>query len=52
MKLGAIVLDCAGTDDRWVVVNDFVGSTIIYAFMQAVGMVNDHTSDCFVGKEK
>ncbi len=25
----------------------FVGSTIIYAFMQAVGMVNDHTLDCF-----
>ncbi len=26
----------------------FVGSTIIYAFMQATGMVNDHTIDCFV----
>lgn len=25
----------------------FVGSTIIYAFMQAVGMVNDHDSSCF-----
>jgi DNA-3-methyladenine glycosylase I len=25
----------------------FVGSTICYAFMQAVGMVDDHTSDCF-----
>jgi len=25
----------------------FVGSTIIYAFMQAVGMVNDHTINCF-----
>ncbi|MDP8050968.1 DNA-3-methyladenine glycosylase I [Pasteurella atlantica] len=25
----------------------FVGSTIIYAFMQAVGMVNDHQTDCF-----
>ena len=25
----------------------FVGSTIIYAHMQAVGMVNDHTIDCF-----
>lgn len=24
----------------------FVGSTIVYAFMQAVGMVNDHTVDC------
>ncbi len=25
----------------------FVGSTICYAFMQAVGMVNDHTQECF-----
>ena len=25
----------------------FVGDTICYAFMQAVGMVNDHTTDCF-----
>ncbi len=25
----------------------FVGKTICYAFMQAVGMVNDHTRDCF-----
>lgn len=25
----------------------FVGSTIIYAYMQAVGLVNDHTIDCF-----
>jgi len=25
----------------------FVGSTIVYAFMQAVGLVNDHTTDCF-----
>jgi DNA-3-methyladenine glycosylase I len=25
----------------------FVGTTICYAFMQAVGMVNDHASDCF-----
>jgi len=25
----------------------FVGPTICYAFMQAVGMVNDHTADCF-----
>ncbi len=25
----------------------FIGSTICYAFMQAVGMVNDHTVDCF-----
>lgn len=29
----------------------FVGSTVIYAFMQAVGMVNDHTTDCFRYKE-
>ena len=25
----------------------FVGPTIVYAFMQAVGIVNDHTTDCF-----
>jgi DNA-3-methyladenine glycosylase I len=25
----------------------FVGSTIMYAFMQATGMVNDHSADCF-----
>lgn len=35
---------------------NFVGSTIIYAFMQAVGLVNDHVVDCFrydeVGNEE
>jgi DNA-3-methyladenine glycosylase I len=30
----------------------FVGSTIVYAFMQAVGMVNDHTIDCFLSKKQ
>jgi DNA-3-methyladenine glycosylase I len=30
---------------------NFVGSTICYAFMQAVGIVNDHTVDCFRYKE-
>ncbi len=29
----------------------FVGTTICYAFMQAAGMVNDHTTDCFRYKE-
>jgi DNA-3-methyladenine glycosylase I len=29
----------------------FVGPTICYAFMQAVGMVNDHTADCFRYRE-
>ena len=29
----------------------FVGSTICYAFMQAVGMVNDHTTDCYRHRE-
>lgn len=29
----------------------FVGSTIMYAYMQASGMVNDHTQDCFRQKE-
>jgi len=30
---------------------NFVGSTIIYAYMQAVGMVNDHLVDCFRYRE-
>jgi DNA-3-methyladenine glycosylase I len=29
----------------------FIGSTICYAFMQAVGMVDDHTTDCFRSKK-
>ena len=29
----------------------FVGSTIIYAHMQATGMVNDHTTDCYRYKQ-
>ena len=29
----------------------FVGSTIIYSYLQAVGVVNDHTTDCFRYKE-
>jgi DNA-3-methyladenine glycosylase I len=29
----------------------FVGSTICYAFMQAIGMVNDHTVNCFRYRE-
>jgi DNA-3-methyladenine glycosylase I len=28
-----------------------VGSTIIYAHMQAIGMVNDHVVDCFRHRE-
>lgn len=27
---------------------NFVGSTIIYAYLQAVGVVNDHTVDCYL----
>ncbi|HLZ35928.1 MAG TPA: DNA-3-methyladenine glycosylase I [Nitrospira sp.] len=30
----------------------FAGSTIIYAYMQAVGMVNDHIVDCFLNKKR
>ena len=30
---------------------NFVGSTICYAFMQAVGMVNDHETSCFRHEE-
>ena len=26
----------------------FIGPTIMYAHMQAIGMVNDHTEDCFL----
>lgn len=29
----------------------FVGATVIYAFMQAIGMVNDHMNKCFRHKE-
>ena len=29
----------------------FVGSTIVYAFMQATGLVNDHSVDCFRWKD-
>jgi DNA-3-methyladenine glycosylase I len=29
----------------------FIGTTICYAFMQSIGMVNDHTTDCFRYKE-
>jgi len=29
----------------------FVGSTIVYAFMQAIGMVNDHLTTCFLYDE-
>ncbi|MBY8988713.1 MAG: DNA-3-methyladenine glycosylase I, partial [Candidatus Lokiarchaeota archaeon] len=25
----------------------FIGTTIIYAFLQTIGVVNDHTIDCF-----
>ena len=30
----------------------FIGSTICYAFMQATGMVNDHSMDCFCYQRK
>ena len=30
----------------------FVGSTICYAYMQAVGLVNDHAADCFKAKAR
>ncbi len=29
----------------------FVGSTIVYAHMQATGMINDHIKDCFIHSE-
>jgi DNA-3-methyladenine glycosylase I len=30
----------------------FVGTTIIYAFLQAVGVVNDHSGDCFLAAKR
>jgi len=30
----------------------FVGSTIIYAYLQAVGVVNDHTEGCYLFRRK
>jgi DNA-3-methyladenine glycosylase I len=30
----------------------FVGPTVCYAFMQAAGLVNDHTTDCFVSRRR
>lgn len=30
----------------------FVGSTIVYAFLQATGLVNDHVAACFVSRER
>jgi DNA-3-methyladenine glycosylase I len=30
----------------------FVGTTIIYAYMQAIGMVDDHMKTCFLGSLK
>jgi DNA-3-methyladenine glycosylase I len=30
----------------------FVGSTIIYAYLQAVGVVNDHTADCYLYRSR
>lgn len=38
--------DCLSTDLKRRGMN-FVGSTIMYAHMQATGLVNDHTTDCF-----
>ena len=32
--------------------SNIVGSTICYAYMQAVGMVNDHTANCFCYRKK
>jgi DNA-3-methyladenine glycosylase I len=29
----------------------FIGTTIIYSFLQAIGVINDHTTDCFRYKE-
>ena len=52
---GHLPSQCQDVDQAcWGLVQDlkargfsFVGPTIVYAHMQAVGMVNDHTVDCF-----
>ena len=48
-----LVLEGAQAGLSWLTVLNFnfVGSTICYALMQAVGMVNDHAADCFRYKE-
>jgi len=51
-----LVLEGAQAGLSWITVLkrrgfSFVGSTICYSFMQAVGMVNDHTIDCFRHRE-
>jgi len=55
-KAGASLPACTSTSDA--MSKDlrsrgfnFVGSTICYAFMQAVGLVNDHSLDCFRYRE-
>jgi len=30
----------------------YVGPTVVYAYMQAIGMVNDHVADCWTRKKK
>ena len=30
----------------------FVGSTIIYSYLQAIGIINDHDMGCYLHKEK
>lgn len=30
----------------------FIGPTIVYAFLQAAGVINDHTADCFLAKNR
>ncbi|MGL5885689.1 MAG: DNA-3-methyladenine glycosylase I, partial [Bombilactobacillus sp.] len=30
----------------------FIGPTIVYAFLQAGGVINDHTADCFLAKNR
>jgi len=47
-----LILEGAQAGLSWITIPkklgcNFVGSTICYAFMQAVGMVNDHLTDCF-----
>ncbi|MCA8993842.1 MAG: DNA-3-methyladenine glycosylase I [Planctomycetaceae bacterium] len=58
-QLTADTLKCLTTCDEAIVLSKdlkkrgwkFVGPTTVYAFMQAMGLVNDHTDDCFARRK-
>ena len=46
IRLSTGQLLCCSSSER-----NFIGPTVAYAYMQAVGMVNDHLVDCFRYRE-